>query len=184
MWSIERIDQPEAEEKDSDTDPQKVKVKVIRIKPTTAPMMVEEEDEDLSEEIKEQGYILGAKGNQSEVNFLHTVLEIEKTGKALGREYDEVNKRTSKQGNSEIEGILRRQIDLDREKIKAYEKAYIQEKILRMRAIHELRKHEERVFGELNDIPGSRGRTTHIHSSQHSTNGKVRRRSPTILERK
>ena len=62
MWSIERINQPEAEEKDSETDPQKMTIKMIRIKPTTAPMIVDEEDEDLSKEIKKQGYKLGAKG--------------------------------------------------------------------------------------------------------------------------
>ena len=83
---------------------------------------------------------MGAKANQSEINFLHTILEIEKTGKALEREYEEVNKRTSKEGNSEIESILWRRIDIEREKVKAYEKAYNQEKYLRMKAVHELRK--------------------------------------------
>ena len=32
-------------------------------------------------------------------------------------------------------------------------KTYIEEKYLRLRAVNELRKHEERVFGELTDIP-------------------------------
>ena len=77
MWSVERIHLPEAEGKDSDTDPHKMTIKMIRIKPTTAPMMLEEEDEESSKEIKEKGYILGAEGNQSERNFLHTILEIE-----------------------------------------------------------------------------------------------------------
>jgi hypothetical protein len=64
-----------------------------------------------------------------------------------------VNKRTSKEGISDIEGILWKQIDLEREKIKAYEAAYIQEKCLRRQAVTELRKYEERMFGELTDIP-------------------------------
>ena len=64
-----------------------------------------------------------------------------------------MNKRTSKEGDSEIESILWRQTDVERKKVKTYEKAYIQEKYLRLRAIHELGKHEERMFGELTDIP-------------------------------
>ena len=70
MWSIERVEQPETEEKISDTGPQKSTIKVIRIKLTTGPMIVDEEDEDPSKEIEEQGYKLGAKGNQSERSFL------------------------------------------------------------------------------------------------------------------
>ena len=37
---------------------------------------------------------------------------------------------------------------LKRNKVKAYETAYIQEKFLKLRAVNELRKHEERMFGE------------------------------------
>ena len=128
MWSIERIDQPETEEKSSDTDAQKTKIKMIRIKPTTGPMIVDEEDEDQPETSKEQGYRLGAKGNQSETNFLERLKKIVKTENALEREYEEVNKRIPNIGNSEIEDILWRQIDIEREKVKVYETAYIQEK--------------------------------------------------------
>ena len=39
---------------------------------------------------------------------------------------------------SEIEDILWRQIDIERNKVKVYETAYIQEKYLRLRAINEL----------------------------------------------
>ena len=106
MWSVERIDQPEVEPKDSDTDPQKIEVKMIRIKPTTAPMLVEEEDEDPTREIKEKGFILGSKGNQSETNFLQKLKTIVGQENALERDYEEAIKKAPKTGMSEIEDIL------------------------------------------------------------------------------
>jgi hypothetical protein len=153
MWSIERIEQPETEAKESETEPERVKVKMIRIKPISAPMLDEEEEDDPTREIKEKGYILGAKGNQSETNFLQKLKTIVSQENTLERDYEEAIKKVPKTGMSEIEDILWKTIDVEREKVKLYETAYIQEKMLRMRAVHELRKHEERVFGELNDIP-------------------------------
>jgi hypothetical protein len=154
MWSIERIYQPEVEGKDSDTDPQRMKIKMIRIKPTTAPMMVEEEDEDPSKEIKEQGYIVGAKGNQSEINLLEHCRRIEIQENSLEEEYDDVNKRTPSD-QSKIEDILRRQIDIKIEKTKKYEIAHVQEKLLRRKAVYELRKHEIKSanWAFIDDLP-------------------------------
>ena len=114
MWSIERIDQPEAEGKDSNTDPQKMTVKMIRIKPTTAPMLDEEEEDDLTREIKEKGYILGTKGNQSETNFLQKLKTIVGQENTLERDYEEAIKKVPKTGMSEIEDILWKTIDVER----------------------------------------------------------------------
>lgn len=69
MWSIERIDQPETEEKSSESDVPKTKVKMIRIKPSTAPMNVDEEGEEQKKKLEEQGYRIGARGNQSETDL-------------------------------------------------------------------------------------------------------------------
>ena len=126
---------------------------MIQIKPTSAPMLDVEEKDDPTREIKEVGYILGAKANQSETCFLQKLKTVVSKENILEKEYEEAIKKVPKTGTSEIEDILWRTIDAEREKVKLYETAYIQEKILRMRAVHNLRKHEERVFGELNDIP-------------------------------
>ena len=126
---------------------------MIRIKPTTGPMIVDEEDEDSSKEIKEQGFRLGAKGNQSETIFFEKLRKIVSVENALEKEYEEAMKRTPKTGMSEIEDILWKQIDIERNKVQVYEPAYMQEKFLRLRAVNELRKHEERMFGDLTDIP-------------------------------
>ena len=134
MWSIERIDQPEAKGKDSDTDPQKMTIKMICIQPTTAPLMVDEKDEDSSKEIKEQGYKLGAKGNQSETNFLENLKRLVSVENALEREYEEAIKRTPKTGMLEIEDILWKQIEIERNKVKVYETAYIQEKLFEVKS--------------------------------------------------
>ena len=64
MWSIEKIDQSDSAEKDNDSDQQKMTINMIRIKPTTAPMLVDEEDEDPTQDVKEQGTRIqvGCKG--------------------------------------------------------------------------------------------------------------------------
>jgi hypothetical protein len=153
MWSIERIEQPENEVKESETEPERIKVKMIQVKPTSASKLDVEEEDDPTREIKEVGYILGAKANQSETCFLQRLKRIVSKETTLEKEYEEAIKKVPKTGMSEIEDILWRTIDTEREKVKLYETAYIQEKILRMRAVHNLRKHEGRVFGELTDIP-------------------------------
>ena len=104
-------------------------------------MLDEEEEDDPTREIKQKGYILGAKGNQSKTNFLQKLKTIVGQENTLEREYEEAIKKVPKTGMSEIEDILWKTIDVERSKVKLYETAYIQEKILRMRAIQELRKH-------------------------------------------
>ena len=66
-------------------------------------------------------------------------------------EYDELTK-NEVSSSQQIEAILWRQIDLEREKVKAYEKGYIQEKLLRMKAVQELRRHKKKMFGEVKVI--------------------------------
>ena len=74
MWSVERINQTEVEEKSSESDVSKTKVKMIRIKPSTAPMNVDEEEETTDRvNLEEQGYRVGARGNQSEENLSETL---------------------------------------------------------------------------------------------------------------
>ena len=97
-------------------------------------MLIDEEDEDKQEKIEEHGYRIGAKGNQSETNLLEHLRRIEIKENALEEEYDEVNKRTPSD-QSKIEDILWRQIDIEREKVKRYQMAHIQEKLLRNRAV-------------------------------------------------
>ena len=55
MWSIQKLDQHEPEEKSSDSDVQKTTIKMFRIKLTTVPVTVDnEEEEDPSKGIEEQ----------------------------------------------------------------------------------------------------------------------------------
>jgi hypothetical protein len=132
IWSIERIDQ--TEERSSDSDAHKTKAKMIRIKPTIAPMNVDEEEENPNRQNHEEhGYRTGARGDQSEINLLEHLRMIENTENALEKEYEEGTKRIAKVGDSEeIEDILWRQIDIERERVRTYEIAYVQEKLLRM----------------------------------------------------
>ena len=70
---------------------------------------------------------MGAKGNQSETNFLQKLKTI--VGQeTLEREYEEAIKKVPKTGMSEIEDILWKTIDVERSKVKLYETAYIQER--------------------------------------------------------
>jgi hypothetical protein len=55
--------------------------------------------------------------------------------------------------NAKVIDVLWRQIDLEREKVKAYARGYIVEKLWRMKAVRELRKHEKRLFGKVTGIP-------------------------------
>ena len=43
-------------------------------------------------------------------------------------------------------------MEADRERVNAYERGYIREKLLRLKAVGELRKHEERLFGHIKPI--------------------------------
>ena len=118
MWSIERIEQPETETKESENEPEKVEVKMIQIKPTSAPRLDVEEEDNPTREIKEVGYILGAKANQSETCFLQRPKTIVSKENTLEKEYEEAIKKVPKTGMSEIEDILWRTIDVEREKVK------------------------------------------------------------------
>ena len=53
---------------------------------------------------------------------------------------------------TKVEDMCWKQINLDRERTRAYERADIQEKVLRTKAVEELWKHEQRMFGEVQPI--------------------------------
>ena len=98
MWSIERIEQPETETKESENEPERVEVKMIQIKPTSAPMLdVEEEEDDPTREFKEIGYIWGAKANQSETCFLQKLKTIVSKESILEKEYEKQSRKFRKQ---------------------------------------------------------------------------------------
>jgi len=59
---------------------------------------------------------LGAKGNQSETNFLQKLKTIVGQENILETEYEEAIKKAPKTGMSEIEDILWKTIDVEREK--------------------------------------------------------------------
>ena len=70
---------------------------------------------------------MGAKANQSETCFLQRLKTIVSKENTLEKEYEEAIKKVPKTGMSEIEDILWKTIDVEREKVKLYENAYINE---------------------------------------------------------
>ena len=191
MWSIERVEEskpeeieiedPKSEETETDSE-QKVKVKMIRIKPTQAPMEVEDPKEDKTEEetIKDKGYQLGSSANQCEFELNEVLTRIGELEVQLEIEYEAVIK-DDKRPEWKLEEILWKQIYLEREKVKAYEKGYIREKLLRMRAVTELMKHEQRLYGQLNPI-ARRYDVTYVSSSNHTRQRFRNRRNTIILD--
>ena len=92
---------------------------MIRIKPSTAPMKVDEEGEDQHKKNQEHGYRIGARGNQSETDLLETLKKIEEKQTTLELAYERLAKQSPKPGDSEKEiDILWRQIEIEREKVK------------------------------------------------------------------
>ena len=110
------------------------------------------ETQETEEDFKEQGYKIATRANQCVAGVNKILKKIEDQESVLEVEYDElINKQKSKLPIN-TEALLWRQIDLEREKVRAYEQGYIQEKLLRMKAVAELRKHERLMFGEVREI--------------------------------
>ena len=53
---------------------------------------------------------------------------------------------------TKVNEVVWKSIDLERERIRAYERAYLHEKSLRIKAVDALRRHEERLFGQVRPV--------------------------------
>ena len=123
---------------------------MIRIRPTQAPTFADMEVEDPKETkgeagtFKEEGYKLGSSGNQSANELDEALTKIGEREIYLEREYEAAikeDKELQTKPVGKIEDILWRQLDLEREKVNAYQMGYIREKLLRQKAVAELWKH-------------------------------------------
>ena len=95
----------------------------------------EDEHEDPIETLEEVGYKFGCKGNQFAKDLSESLEGIDEEEIAL------------KEISADVDKVVWKIIDLKEERIRAYERAYENERSLKIKAVDALRKHEERLFG-------------------------------------
>ena len=127
MWSIERIEENEPEEKVSDEEKPNVKVKMMRVTETKDEMEVDEEShpqEKMHEEkvFEEHGYKIGTRGNQREADMNDVLETINDKEVILEEECTELTKDPC-DSSPQIEALLWRQTAIGRERVMVYERA-------------------------------------------------------------
>jgi hypothetical protein len=108
-------------------------------------------DKSPIEEWKERGHKLGAIGNMCEVQKNKELEAIDKKRKDLSGKAVDLGKRPCNP-SPELQVILLKNNSLLWDKTEVYEKYAEQEKALRIQAVNQLRKHEEKMFGQISDI--------------------------------
>ena len=73
------------DEKTSGEEKPKVKVKMIRVKAPINDSEVDEEQDEPFETIEEQGYKIGYKGNQCEIDLTEALKRIDEEESSLGK---------------------------------------------------------------------------------------------------